>query len=103
MSFGLTNAPSMFIRLMNDIPNVYLGKFVIVYLDNILILAELRKRIWHTFDKYATTTGRKVVSKIEKVRFHERRVNVFGICALLTRVVDGAIKGQPYTRMVGAN
>lgn len=40
LSFGLTNAPATFMRLMNDLFHDFLDVFVIVYIDDILVFSE---------------------------------------------------------------
>jgi hypothetical protein len=45
MSFGLTNALAYFMYLMNKVFMEYLDKFLVVFIDDILVYSEVKKSI----------------------------------------------------------
>ena len=42
MSFGLTNAPVVFMELMNGVFRPYLDSFVVVFIDAILVYSKTK-------------------------------------------------------------
>ena len=59
MPFDLTNASNTFMRLMNEILKRFLGKFVIVYLDDIQIFNKTKKNNLSILEKYYRGWKRK--------------------------------------------
>ena len=43
MSFGLTNAPAVFMALMNKIFAEYLDKFTVIFIDDIVVYSKSRE------------------------------------------------------------
>jgi hypothetical protein len=70
MPFSLTNAPSNFMRFMNEVLRPFIGKFVVVYFDDILICIKyLDEHIEHLRPVFCALCEARLFANLEKCTF----------------------------------
>ena len=79
MPFGLTNAPAAFMALMNKVFQPYLDKFVIVFIDDILVYSpDEQQHALHLGNVLQKLREEKLYAKYEKCDFWMNRVAFLG-------------------------
>ncbi|KAJ9561600.1 hypothetical protein OSB04_006760 [Centaurea solstitialis] len=79
MPFGLTNAPAVFMDLMNRVCRPYLDKFVIVFIDDILIYSQSKKdHEQHLRSILELLKAEELYAKFSKCEFWIREVHFLG-------------------------
>ena len=91
MLFGLTNAPSTFMCLMNHVLRAFIGKFVVVYFYDILIYSKnLTQHLDHLRNVLNVLRGEKLYANFKKYTFCMEKIVFLGYVVIAQGIeMDG--------------
>ncbi|GJV50532.1 putative reverse transcriptase domain-containing protein [Tanacetum coccineum] len=100
MPFGLTNAPTVFMDLMNRVCKPYLDKFIIVFIDDILIYSKNKEEHGEHLKLILELLKEELYAKFSKCEFWIPKVQFLGLAGYYRRFIEEFSKiTKPMTKL----